>query len=989
MPIQSSSLFNSSDDTQQAQPNAVAGDSSCLPTNDASPQGCHSTLATNHSEQQDRAKAQAIEPPEEAKDDAAKEEERALSFLAQLDYPPVEDGRKKAVAVLLRDIEQRFPGSEGALAGYRHLLGLIDRDTFEQLLEGYATLRGLSRQQTSEEVKDTSDFCKMFDLACATRPAILIAKLFAFSCLNWLGSLIPWAHATEQRAAPLALWAMSKDVEHYCNNLETAIKRAIDAATSKRICAILKAVRCLAERVRNEIHKHRDVFLGKAKQKIARRTPNPLNVDAPYLQQVGQTEAITELVGKHASADKYQAHNAAVAAIAKATHPASEPKQRGGKCSEYQDLFNEDKNACMKSDGSYIDDPKELQALAEQHERLTMTVDLAKLEQFRQESKASASTEAKKPGANSGCKFKYSPLIIATQSAQLVTVNPSSDALHGQNQLKYTPKSAIYWLQIAEAPDSPETLANPESKVQVKLLSPDSANHLEQPFNYQGGAPADLIIDMAFACLKGEISRNQAKKKLAALGFSYSAQSLDKAMTMIVEAVMVAQVSCWQRYHLALNRNIHADESPVKIYVRAEPSPSLKGKKSVHYNYVLTVCSSALELFPFRGFIRVDSRKSADIKAAIEQWLPTQLGGCLLTDRYQVYIDIANEAGLEHMCCIVHAYNKAYDAISELVEVSNKRWDDRIEQLREQHKVDKSEPFEPSQEDLKLLKQDLNDFIAQLPNDEQVMFAAVSAIHHLLVIERQVAQLWDQVIALKFKGLPYADEDARVRNEVNILRNTHSVFYLHLIDALMESIQHSKVSKIAAAAKYWCNGAESFATFLRHPDLSAHNNLAERMMKVISSLRKAMRVTQSTQKLEIMCVFHTCLQTMTALGYPEEIIKGLVKHILDLRFKHALEFATVQHIWLGKREPLQNVLLHINPLSFSNMFNTKEHILNYLEHERERLIAQGYEIMPLDPKVTKEIILTERDEVNDARDNFFAFLASLASQPSSADVSAA
>ena len=122
MSIQSSSLFNSSDDTQQAQPNAVAGDSSCLPTNDASPQGCHSTLATNHSEQQDRAKAQAIEPPKEAKDDAAKEEEQALNFLAQLDYTPVEDGRKKAVAALLRDIEQRFPGSEGALAGYRHPL---------------------------------------------------------------------------------------------------------------------------------------------------------------------------------------------------------------------------------------------------------------------------------------------------------------------------------------------------------------------------------------------------------------------------------------------------------------------------------------------------------------------------------------------------------------------------------------------------------------------------------------------------------------------------------------------------------------------------------------------------------------------------------------------------------------------------------------------------------------------------------------------------
>ena len=128
---------------------------------------------------------------------------------------------------------------------------------------------------------------------------------------------------------------------------------------------------------------------------------------------------------------------------------------------------------------------------------------------------------------------------------------------------------------------------------------------------------------------------------------------------------------------------------------------------------------------------------------------------------------------------------------------------------------------------------------------------------------------------------------------------------------------------------------------------------------------------------------------MTALGYPEESIKGLVKHILDLRFKHTLEFATVQHIWLGKREPLQNELLHINPLSFSPMFNAKEHILNYLEHERERLIAQGYEIMPLDPKVTKEIILTERDEVNDARDKFFAFLASLASHPSSADVSVA
>ena len=125
MPIQSSSLSNSSDDTQQAQPNAVAGDNSCLPTNDATPQGCHSTLATNHSEQQDRAKAQAIEPPKEAKDDAAKEEEeQALNFLAQLDYTPVEAGRKKAVAALLRDIEQRFPGSEGALAGYRHPLTL-------------------------------------------------------------------------------------------------------------------------------------------------------------------------------------------------------------------------------------------------------------------------------------------------------------------------------------------------------------------------------------------------------------------------------------------------------------------------------------------------------------------------------------------------------------------------------------------------------------------------------------------------------------------------------------------------------------------------------------------------------------------------------------------------------------------------------------------------------------------------------------------------
>lgn len=95
-----------------------------MPTNDATPQGCHSTLATNHSEQQDRAKAQAIEPLKEAKDDAAKEEEeeQALNFLAQLDYTPVEDGRKKAVAALLRDIEQRFAGSEGALAGYRHPL---------------------------------------------------------------------------------------------------------------------------------------------------------------------------------------------------------------------------------------------------------------------------------------------------------------------------------------------------------------------------------------------------------------------------------------------------------------------------------------------------------------------------------------------------------------------------------------------------------------------------------------------------------------------------------------------------------------------------------------------------------------------------------------------------------------------------------------------------------------------------------------------------
>ena len=120
---------------------------------------------------------------------------------------------------------------------------------------------------------------------------------------------------------------------------------------------------------------------------------------------------------------------------------------------------------------------------------------------------------------------------------------------------------------------------------------------------------------------------------------------------------------------------------------------------------------------------------------------------------------------------------------------------------------------------------------------------------------------------------------------------------------------------------------------------------------------------------------------MLKLGYGKESILNLAERMSTLRFEHILSRqAELCYARDGHGENLQRDLWSLSLKSHSTTFTPWRYIVDFLKEERDRLRAQGQEIIALPADAVAIALQEEKQRVDQATADFKQYLADLKEQ---------
>ena len=153
------------------------------------------------------------------------------------------------------------------------------------------------------------------------------------------------------------------------------------------------------------------------------------------------------------------------------------------------------------------------------------------------------------------------------------------------------------------------------------------------------------------------------------------------------------------------------------------------------------------------------------------------------------------------------------------------------------------------------------------------------------------------------------------------------------------------------------------------------------MMKQAAVVRKHQLANQDIANLRAIFNDKTVFVTMHKLGYGKESILNLAERMSTLRFEHILSRqAELCYARNGHGENLQRDLWSLSLKSHSTTFTPWRYIVDFLKEERDRLRAQGQEIIALPADAVAIALQEEKQRVDQATADFKQYLADLKEQ---------
>lgn len=952
MPSLSDQALTPSNTELQAQSNTVA---SC-PLQNEQTVAQDRTLSADSPLSETSSQA-SIDLPSQADDDDTLEEVASLE-LGKSDPKNLERWAREQANItpetfdtvqrnqLVKDIEADLKQlSEPAYNGAKPMLSTLKWIApvfFTLFVTMYITCRRLFAQQSAEEIREDRELCQHYGVDAPCRPAVIIVLLALLCVILSCCSLIPMVGNVSRRAFPIAIFAVSKELEKAHARCKKAINGAL-MGIEKQLCQNVnkgfQAFYSMGHRILHDHQIHKNRMSGNEKKSTSKRAQSKITSKTEnHIKLLHNEAGLPAFLSAEQQAEFY-ANTARVDELLKQNTPQNEPKKPGGTESQSQKYFED-----VRKQG------------------------------FRDAAYVTAQAVADRPYA------KLSKLFIAAQKTSL-SMERCEDSFQGWITQQFKDQVAGYVIACEPVPGYQSgNQTGPDRPFSAKMLDPAKRSLVTQPLHFQGGIPAVAAVDVCFDHLIGKLSRRDACACFAEHGLTMSPTSFDKLVSTMIFSGVLPLHSGLKVINREENTEHGVDETfiPMQIPLLDAMGAPMPGHKSSQTYYVAVVVTCPNSVVPCVFFVHSKSRSRKDIEEAIKDYLPE--GGTMVTDRFADYPEIAKNKGSAHQFCGSHAYCRNYNAIAEVVESSQAKEVELIEKFKAKRQL--GEKFELTPEEQNQLIQARKELAANFNDDVKAMFACCICFQKIFSVEHICDQYREQVRhksqTLKRTGKLSKEERQEVNDYIAKRRQEHSRYFVALLVDLMTQLQTSKNPDYVKVANYWLNGLKEFKTFLDNPEIPFHNNAAERMMKVFAALRRAHKFTQSPEKAELFCIFQSCYQTLLALGYTEDSMKRMILHTLDLRFKHVMERRVEeQYTVFGDDSRLQNSIYNLNHLSYYDLFPAQKIIFDFLRQERSRLKDKGIKVQALPGRTVAKIISAERERVDKATRAYFLTLEQL------------
>lgn len=959
---------------QNNQPvSAVANNDSVPPQYDTAAK----TAASNTPPVADNGSTEANAEPATFNDDR---ENEIAEWLSKQDFESKEIidkvKRKSDLDQLFKEIKALSEPAYQCTKVWRSLLMEIGQDYFDWFHQLMCWLLFLCQDFTAfHNNQASSSRTPSFQREYAKPLSQMFCTCALLACLQFFGSLIPTA-SPDKRAHLLSAFSCSELFESYIKKLKKATKSSLEGIDLQLFVRHLKAydaMRFMGQHILAELGIKKEQFAGIGHRSVATRVNSGADIDNG-IKSIDRhvKHRIKSEVLNQADNQLFDEREQALDAEYTKTFPPQAPKTPGGQASEIQ-----------------LDHKSAVDIYQQQlHHKSTLAqidpVTASKIDPVK-EAELVAVTEQSATGV---APENITYVIVPT--AQCLT-EERQDELTGFSHGK-TSTQAVNTLWVLKY--------NPATETAV-LLPYGSGSAVMQPLKFQGGLPTRLFLEQRYDNVMEGKSIASCVRALLDQGFDLSPRTFTQNCHAFDTLLTDDAVGLFTRLHQLSNSTTQVDETfhvilsngtldteSSKEQIQGKGKDKGKGgskqrRKQINRVHPMVIVSANSDDFPVAIFVVATSRSYESLHEVLKPVLEGSKTQVLVSDKYRPYIRIAKEHELENAFCHAHALRYNYNAVMASIEAMQKLLAKNIEDVKNANGY--KEDSELTQSDRDLIESKLMEHIKSFSKEDKAMMVALACQSNLFKVNRLNADTWAKAKAksqnYSNNGTLTSEERQAAIDEVMRRSEQYGRVFFELFVKILNNLKHSEKAATYKAANYVCNDVDAFSTCLKHGFVPMDNNSSESMMKQAAVVRKHQLANQDLDNLRSIFDDKTVFVTMLKLGYGKESILNLAERMSTLRFEHILSRqAELCYARDGHGENLQRDLWSLSLKSHSTTFTPWRYIVDFLKEERDRLRAQGQEIIALPADAVAIALQEEKQRVDQATADFKQYLADLKEQ---------